>query len=108
MGEAAGDVAGRAATDASTQLANAQLGLLGQYGNQLMGQRANAYNQMMGMPGQVLGMQSQFASPNYVAPQYIQQPGFMDQLLGGFGALGDLVGGAGSFMTGLGGLGVGV
>jgi hypothetical protein len=102
MGEAAGDVAGKAATDASTQLANAQLGLLGQYGNQAMGQRANAYNQMMAMPGQALGLQTQFGTPNYVSPEYQATPSFWDSLLGGMSAVGNLAGGVGSILGGIG------
>lgn len=69
MGEAAGDVVGRAATDASTQLANAQLQLLNSMGGQMLGQKANAYNTMMGLPGQVMGYQTAMGEPMYVAPQ---------------------------------------
>jgi hypothetical protein len=98
MGEAAGDVAGRAATDASTQLAKAQMDLLGQYGNQAMGQRANAYNQMMAMPGQLLGQQVQFGTPNYVAPQYQATPSAWDNIMGGMSAFGDLFSGIGSII----------
>jgi hypothetical protein len=92
MGEAAGGVVGRAATDASAKLANAQLGMLGQMGGQAMGQRGSAMGQMMGMPGQMLGMQSQFGQPNYVAPTYTAQPSAWDRVLQVGGLIGDIGG----------------
>ena len=98
MGEAAGDVVGRAATDASTQLANQQLGLLGGLGGQSMGQRGAALSQMMGMPLGMMGLQGQFGEPAYVAPQYAQKPGFLDYMSG----IGSFLGGVGSLIPGLG------
>ena len=78
MGAAAGDVVGRAANDMTTQLRNAQLGMLGQYGGQAMGQRGAANQQMMGMPGQMMGIQSGFGDPTYGQAQMYQKPGAMD------------------------------
>ena len=98
MGEAAGDVVGRAATDASTQLAQAQMGLLGQQGGQAMAGRQAALGQMMGMPSQMLGMQSQFGTPNYVAPEYMATPGGLDKFAQFAGAFGDIAGGIGSII----------
>lgn len=95
MGEAAGDVVGRAATDASTQLANAQLGLLGQQGGQAMGQRGAALSQMMGMPLGMMGLQGQFGEPMYAAPQYAQRPGALDWISG----IGSAIGGIGGAIS---------
>lgn len=100
MGEAAGDVVGRAATGASADLARQQLGMLGQMGNQAMGQRGAALGQQMQMPGQLMGMQAQFGAPNYVAPQYYQKPGALDWI----SSIGSIAGGAGGMLTGLGAL----
>lgn len=97
MGAAVGDVVGRHATDASTQLANAQLGLLGQQGGQAMAGRQQALGQMMGMPMQMMGLQSQFGEPMYVAPQYAQKPGALDWM----SAAGNLLGGVGSLIPGV-------
>lgn len=94
MGEAAGDVVGRAATDASTQLANAQMGLLGQMGNQAMGQRGAAMNQMMGMPSQIFGLQTGFGDPMYVQPQVAAKTSALDWMSG----IGDLASGIGSII----------
>jgi len=98
MGEAAGDVIGRAATDASTRLANSQLGLLNSMGGQAMGQRGNAYSQMMGMPSQMFGLQSQFGAPMYVQPQVAATPGGWDKVMQGMTAAGDLMSGIGSII----------
>lgn len=98
MGQAAGDVVGRAATDASSQLAQAQLGMLGQMGNQAMGGRQQALGQMMGMPGQMMGMQGSFGEPMYVQPQVAARPGALDYM----GAFGSMASGIGSLIPGLG------
>jgi hypothetical protein len=97
MGEAAGGVVGRAATDASAQLAQQQLGMLNSLGGQAMGQRGSAMGQMMGMPGQMMGLQGQFGEPMYVQPQVAAKPGAMDWM----SSIGSLLGGVGSLIPGL-------
>ena len=98
MGEAAGDVVGRAATDASTELAKYQMGLLDSMGNNMLGQMGSAYGQMMQQPGQIMGYQTQFGNPNYVAPQYASVPSVWDNIMGGMSATGDLLSGVGSII----------
>lgn len=98
MGEAAGDVVGRAATDASTQLAQAQLGLLQPLAGQQMAGRQQALAQQSALPMSMLGLQGQFGEPTYVAPQYMQGPGFMDyanMLMPGIQAVGSFFGNSG-------------
>ena len=86
MGEAAGNVVGRAATDASSQLAQAQLGML----SPLAGQ-------VMGMPGQLMGLQGSFGEPMYVQPQVAAKPGALDYM----SAFGSMASGIGSMIPGL-------
>lgn len=95
MAEMAGRFAGDEAAKAGTQLAGAQLGLLQPLANQGMLGRQYALSQQMGQPMQALGLQANFGSPNYAAPQYAQQPGFLDYI----NAFGNLAGGAGGAIS---------
>ena len=97
MGEAAGNVVGRAATDASSQLAQAQLGMLSPLAGQAMGGRQQALGQMMGMPGQLMGLQGSFGEPMYVQPQVAAKPGARDYM----SAFGSMASGIGSMIPGL-------
>ena len=99
MGEAAGDVVGRAATDASSKLAQAQMSMLNQMGGQAMGQRGSAYGQMMGMPGQLLGMQTAFADPTYASPQMQYNPSGFERFMQMLNPLGEMAGGAGEIIS---------
>lgn len=97
MGEMAGRFAGEEAAKAGSALANAQLGMLNPMAQNAMTGRQNAYGNMMSQPMDLMNMQANFGSPNYVAPEYYQQPGALEWI----GAGADLIGSVGSLMPGL-------
>lgn len=94
MADVAGRMAGQEAGNASTALAQQQLGLLQPLANQQMLGRQYALSEQMKQPMDLMGMQAQFGAPAYGAPQYYQKPGAMDWM----SATGDLLSGIGSIV----------
>ncbi len=99
MARLAGEAAGQEAAKAQVAQEQALMGALNPLAQQAMGGRQAALSQMMGQPGQMLGIQAGFGSPTYAAPQYVQTPSGWDRAMQGIGAVGSLAGGIGGLMN---------